>query len=975
MFRALLRSMLTHRLRLVLTGLAIALGVAFMSGSFVFSATLKHSLDTLFAQASTGTDVEVLHSSPARAAVTGSAAQPVPAPVLSRVRQVPGVAAADGQISARAVLLDRAGKPLPARFSIALSWPADAPFQATFTSRSGLAPAGAGQVMIDRASAKAGHYAVGDRIEVAIGGRAAPFTISGITGYASADSIGGGSLAIFGLPTAQRLFGKAGEFDQISVKAAPGTSAAMLRDRIAAVLPPGIIAITAATASANQAQQLDSQLGILTGFFLGFAGIALFVGAFVIWNTFSIMVGQRTRELALTRALGAGRGQVFRSVLLQSLAVAAVAALTGVFGGLALSRGLAALLSSFGLSLPVTGLVVPPGSVALAFGTGIAMTLIASLAPAYRATRVAPVQAMRDVASAPDVFSGRRLAAGLAVTAAGAALMMSGLLGGAGILLTGAGAAACFTGVTALAPLVVRPLAFLASMPLLWLPGRAGVLARENTMRNPRRTSATAAALMIGLAVIVGTAVMVSSARAAVARQVGAASRTSYYVQAVNADTGITPALAAAIARRPGVQAVTEVRRTDATVAGTAHRTVCGVDPLNIARFTDLGAVTGQIGALRRGGMAVEAAVASAAGWHLGSAITVQFGSYGRYRLPVVAIFADAGPLSGYLVSNATFTADTGIRTDDVDLIRAPASARPAVRSALAGFPGAELLDQAKYIEHRTAALNTLLNLVTALLVLAIVIALLGVVNTLALSIVERTREIGLLRAIGLRRGQLRLMVAAESVIIAVIGAVLGTVLGLGLGAALAAAVTHQAAVSVPGGQLVIYILVTAAAGVLASIAPARRAARLDMLTAIAAELPPGNQASSTRGKARCRRGGMRKFCRRVAVRNRSSPLSSSATPNWCTRSSEAWLMRITRKNSAVGKNMVNCSLGWLEPSGTSMLSRPGPSIRMCMGVPSAAREERCSPDRWPIRCSPWKVLIARALLAASLAPWNTLGR
>jgi putative ABC transport system permease protein len=836
MFRALLRSMLTHRLRLVLTGLAIALGVAFMAGSLVFTATLAHSLDTLFAQASTGTDVEVLHSSPSRAAVTGSAARPVPASVLGRVRQVPGVTAADGEIGDRAVLFSRSGKPLPARFGIALSWPADAPFQATFTPRSGVPPAGAGQVMIDRASAAAGHYAAGDRIEVAIAGHAVQFTITGIAGYASADSIGGGSMAIFDLPTAQRLFGKTGEFDQIAVKAAPGVSAAALRDRIAAVLPPGIVAITAATASANQAQQLNSQLGILTGFFLGFAGIALFVGAFVIWNTFSIMVGQRTRELALIRALGAGRGQVFRSVLLQSLIVAVAAALAGVLGGLALARGLAVLLSSFGLSLPVTGLVAPPGSLAIAFGTGIAITLIASVAPAYRATRVAPVQAMRDVVPAAGGFPVRRLAAGLAVTVTGVVLLVSGLLGGGGILLTGAGAAACFTGVTVLAPLVVRPLAFGIGALLLWLPGRAGVLARGNTTRNPKRTSATAAALMIGLAVIVGTAVMVSSARATVSQQVNAASRASYYVQAVNTDTGITPALARAIARQPGVRAVTEVRQTDATVAGSAHRTVCGVDPASIAEFTDFGTVTGRIEALGGGGMAVSAAVASGAGWHLGSVVTVQFGSYGVYRLPVTAIFANAGPLSGYLVSNATFTADTGIRTDDVDLVRAPASARPAIRSALAGYPGAELLDQAGYIKNQTAALNTLLNLVTALLVLAIVIALLGVVNTLALSIVERTREIGLLRAIGLGRGQLRQMVAAESVIISVIGALLGTVLGLGLGAALAAAVTHRAAVSVPGGQLVIYILATAAAGLLASIAPARRAARLDMLAAIAAE-------------------------------------------------------------------------------------------------------------------------------------------
>jgi putative ABC transport system permease protein len=840
MFRALLRSMLAHRLRLVLTGLAIALGVAFMAGSFVFSATLAHSLDALFAQASTGTDVEVVHSSPGQATVTGSGTQPVPASVLGPVRQVPGVVAADGEISDRAVLLTRARQALPAKFGVALSWPADAPFQATFTPRSGRAPAGPGQVMIDRASAVAGHYDVGDRIEVSIGGHAIPFTISGITGYAAADSIGGGSMAIFDLPTAQHLFGKAGEFSQVVVKAAPGVSATALRDHVAAVLPPGIVAITAATASANQAQQLNSQLGVLTDFFLGFAGIALFVGAFVIWNTFSIMVGQRTRELALTRALGAGRGQVFRTVLAQSLIVAAVASLAGVFGGLALAQGLAALLKSFGLSLPVAGLVVPPGSVALAFGTGMAMTLIASLAPAYRATRVAPVQAMRDVAAAPTGFPARRLAAGLAIAVIGVALLLSGLLGGflpgGGFLLTGIGAAACFIGVTVLAPLAVRPLAYACGVALLWLPGRAGVLARGNTMRNPARTSATAAALMIGLAVIVGTAVMVSSARAAVGQQVDAASRTSYYVQAVSTDTGITPALAGTIARQPGVQAVTEVRQADATVAGSAHQNVFGVDPAGISGFTDFGAVTGQVEALSGGGIAVSAAVASGAGWHLGSVVTVQFGSYGVYRLPVVAIFANVGPLGAYLVGNATFTADTGIRTDNVDLVRAPASARGAIQSALSGYPGAELLDQAGYVKNRTAALNTLLNLVIALLVLAMVIALLGVVNALALSIVERTREIGLLRAIGMQRGQLRQMVAAESFIIAIIGAVFGTVLGLGLGAALATAVTHHAAVSVPGGQLVIYILATAVAGVLASIAPARRAARLSMLAAIAAE-------------------------------------------------------------------------------------------------------------------------------------------
>ena len=258
--------------------------------------------------------------------------------------------------------------------------------------------------MIDQASARRGHFAVGETIDIAIAGHAVPFTITGLTGYGSADSIGGGSMAIFSLGTAQQLFGKAGEFDRIVVKAAPGVSAAQLRDRIAPVLPAGDEAVTAASASASAAQQINSQLGILTDFFLGFAGIALFVGAFVIWNTFSIMVGQRTRELALTRALGASAGQVFRSVLAEAAIIAAVASAAGVGLGLGLARGLAALLSAFGFSLPISGLVLPAAELAVAVGTGIAITVIASLAPAYRATRVAPVQAMRDPAPEPARF-------------------------------------------------------------------------------------------------------------------------------------------------------------------------------------------------------------------------------------------------------------------------------------------------------------------------------------------------------------------------------------------------------------------------------------------------------------------------------------------------------------------------------------------------------------------------------------------
>jgi len=840
MFKATVRGMLAHRVRLALTALAIALGTGFMAASFIFTATLTHSLDSLFSQGASGTDVVVQHFAPAGAGLgAGSAgSRPVSASLIGAIRAVPGVAAADGVVSGRAVLLGKDGKPLGTNFGVALSWPPDAPFQASFTRRSGAPPAGPGQVMIDRASAAKGGYAVGDQIHIAIGGQARAFTLTGTAGYGSADSIGGGSMAIFDTATAQRLFGLTGQYISIEVKASTGVTATQLRDRVARVLPAGVQAVTAASAAASQAQQLNNQLGFLRYFFAGFAGVSLLVGAFVIWNTFSIMVGQRVRELALLRTLGARRGQVFRGVLAEAALLGVAASVLGALLGVLLAKALQALLSAYGLSLPATGLVLPPTAIAGSLAAGIAITVIAAVPPAWRATGVAPVQALRDAVPRAAAFSGRRLAAGLIVAVAGASLVLAGLFGGAPLLVTAAGAVTCFVGVTVLGPLLAKPLASVVGLPLTVLPGRTGALARGNAMRNPKRTSATAAALMIGLALIVAVAVLVGSAKELISGQIRADAKTSFYVQATNADAGITPALASVLAAVPGVREVTAVQSTDATVAGSAHQSVDGVDPALIADFTSLGLRAGSIASLASGELLVSQATASSHHWRVGDVVTIGFGSYGRSRLRIGGIFGTVGPLSAYLVSYATFSTDSGIRTDSVDLVRAPRAARRALLHALAGYPGAQLLDQAGYAKSRAAILSTILNLIIALLALAVIIALLGIVNTLALSVVERTRELGMLRAIGMRRSQLGLMIAAESVIIAVIGAALGTMLGLGLGAALAVALTRSqgVTVAVPAGQIGLYVVAAALAGLLAAIAPARRAARMNMLAAIAAE-------------------------------------------------------------------------------------------------------------------------------------------
>jgi putative ABC transport system permease protein len=839
-FKANLRGLLAHRARLTLTALAIALGTGFMAGSFVFTATLTHSLDSLFAQAATGTDVIVQHTAPRGTGLgAGSGgSKPLPATIAAAIRRVSGVAAADGVVTGRAVLLGRDGRPLPAPFAVALSWPADTPFQASYTHRAGRPPTAPDQVMIDRNSARQGHFAPGDRIQVAIGGQARPFTVSGITGYGAADSIGGGSMAIFSLPAVQQMFGLTGRYDQIDVKAAAGVPAAQLRARITAVLPPGVQAVTAASAAASQAQQLNHQLSFLTYFLTGFAGVSLFVGAFVIWNTFSMMLGQRVRELALLRTLGARRVQVFRGVLGESALVGAVAAATGILLGIGLARGLAALLATFGLSLPMNALALPAAGLAASWAAGLTITVAAAVPPSWRATRVAPVQALRDAVPAPAGITAWRLGWGLAVMAAGLAMVLAGLFAGAPILVSGAGAMGCFLGVTILGPILTRPLALAVGLPLIALPGRTGALARGNAMRNPRRTSAAAAALMIGLALIVATSVLVASVRSVVSAQITADAKTSFYVQATSTDAGITPRLATVLAHVPAVVRVTEVRSTDATVSGAAHQSVDGVDPAAIGAFTSLGLRSGSLASLNAGELLVSQPVADARHWRSGQVVTVTFGSYGVSRFRIGGIFTNTGPLSPYLISNATFTADTGVRTDSTDLVRAPSSARHALLTALAGYPGAQLLDQAGYAKNRSAILGTILNLITALLVLAVIIALLGIVNTLALSVAERTRELGLLRAIGMRRGQLGQMIAGESLIIGGIGVALGTALGLGLGVALAAAFTRsqRLTVSIPAGQIVIYAVAAAFAGLLAAIGPACRAARMNMLAAMTTE-------------------------------------------------------------------------------------------------------------------------------------------
>jgi putative ABC transport system permease protein len=851
MLRATIMGLLAHRVRLILTACAIALGVGFMAGTFILTATIGHGIDKLFASASAGTDVIV------RPAAGGSGigggrplAHPsVPARLVGQVRAIAGVAAAEGATSDRAGIVGPDGKVIGGRSGLAVSHPSDPALASSYPLRQGRPPAGPTEVAVDAATAAKQRLHIGDHLRVVAGGAARPFTISGIIGFGQADGPGVVSLVSFDPATIQRLYGRHGTFDQIELKAAAGVTADTLRGRVAAALPGGYTAVTAASASAAQATDLRGQIGFLTNGLLAFALISLFVGAFIIWNTFLILVAQRTRELALLRALGASRPQVLRSVLVEASVLGLVASLAGLGLGVAAAGGLRALLGSAGIDLPTSGLDLPVGYAAIAVGTGVLVTLVAAFAPARRATVIAPIAALRTTIPTVRAFSTRRLVSGAAVLAAGTAALLAGLFGhtSTGSPLVGGGALAAFIGVTVLCPLFAKPLAGLIGAPLRHLPGRTGALARDNAMRNPKRTAATAAALMVGLALVAASAVLDTSLKHAADQAIDQTSLADLYVQPADPDSGLDPALAHAIAVRPGVAAVGEIRETEGTIAGASFQKVDGVDPSTVGRVADLKVRSGSLAALDDaiGNVLVSTATAKSHHWAVGSVVPVKLDkSAGAGTLRVVGTFAGKGSFGDYLTSLDSYDQITGQRVDTLLMVKAaPGTPTGTLTTRITGllgaYPGAKVLDRAGFERSTAATLDQILNLLVALLALAVVIALLGIVNTLALSVVERTRELGLLRAIGMRRGQVGAMVAGEAMIIAVLGALLGIVLGIVLGSALAAALTRgngAAVVSIPGAQLLFYLVGAGLAGIVAAIAPARRAARLNLLAAIASE-------------------------------------------------------------------------------------------------------------------------------------------
>lgn len=839
-----LRGMVAHKLRLALTTASIALGVAFLAGTLVLTDTMGVAFDQLFAKVSAGTDAVVRTEAPYSASDgVGTSRAPIDAAVLDDVAKVDGVRVAEGSVSGYALLTDNDGQAILTKGGVptlGYSMAADETLRGDVELLSGDAPDSAGEVAIDATSAEENDIELGSTINVLFQGPTQEFTVVGTVGFGGEKDLGGTTSAYFDTATAQEVLGSPGVFDTIDVSAEEGVSQAELTERLDAVVPDGAEAVTGATVSQENSDAVNEDLKVVGILFMIFAGIALFVGAFIIWNTFTMIVTQRSREIALMRAIGATRRQVMRSLLFEAVLLGAAASTIGLGIGLGVAKGLKLLMDASGFNLPSTSLQLEPRTVIVSLLVGTLVTVVAALVPARRATKVLPVEALRESTPGAEKPSRRRAIIGLSLLGLGVAGILSALYGGASMMVFGVGLVAVLVGVIVSLSLAVRPLAWLIASPMR-LRGMPGELAKQNAMRNPRRTSSTAAALMIGLTLVVSMSVFASSLKASFGDVIGDKTDADLYVTASSAQgPGFSPSVVDAVGDVDGVETVSASGWGTARFAGQ-DSSYSAVDPATAGELMKLDLSQGSLSDLGKDSVVVSKATATSEGWTLGDTVEAEFAASGKHALEVVGIYDSKGWIAdNFIIGLDEQNALAGPQLIASGLVKIASGAdrdqvQDAIAAALADHPDAKVLDQDAFEAEASGFIDGLLMFVTIMLLLAVVIALLGIVNTLALSVFERTRELGLLRAVGMTRGQVRAMVRWESVVISLIGAVTGAGLGIGIGLALSRALEDEGitGISIPGPQIVLYVALAAVAGVLAAVGPARSAAKVDVLRAV----------------------------------------------------------------------------------------------------------------------------------------------
>ena len=852
MLKVTLRGLLAHKVRLVATALAVLLGVAFMAGTQVLTSSVSASFDKVFADVYRSIDV-VVRSSNKVETPFGSQRTRISESVLPTVEAVPGVAAAEGQVVGQIKVLDKDGSPLVASQgppNFALNWLTSTQLNG-WKIVDGSAPTSPGDIVLDAKSAKDGNYAVGETVRVSVTTGVKEFRLVGIAKFGKLDTWGGAQAALFTTSAVQALVGEPGTYSWISVAGDGNESQAQLQASVAKAIPAGTEAITGKEFTKESQDAFQKIISIFGTFLLVFALIALFVGSFIIYNTFSIIVAQRTRELALLRAIGAARSQIMRSVIGEAFVVGALASVIGMGLGILLAIGLNALLRAVGFAGPDTPLVVPASAIISSILVGTIITVASAIFPARRAATIPPVAAMRDVAVDRTGASRRRLVTGLVVLALGAFLLWRGLFGGGdnALQMVGGGAFFVFIGFTILGPVGAAPLARVIGWPLQRIRGINGQLARENAMRNPRRTATTASALMIGIGLVGFIAVTAASVKASTVQAIDQSVKGQYVVTTEGfGSTALPQSLAPEIAADPSVSTAAGVAATFAKVDGSS-KVVLASDTAELSRIIRFTDVQGSFASLKPGEIAAPETLAKDKGLQLGQRIPATFLQGGNTEFVLGSIYKTDFPIQG---------AGWFITIDQFDRLVPPdmqtynsvyvllkdgssagiAAAQPGLDAIVSKVPGAKLQNLSEFKKAQTDQANQFLAIVYVLLALALVIAIVGVVNTLLLSVYERTRELGLLRAVGMSRRQVRSAIRLESVIISLIGTFVGLVIGLAFGWALVTALKDQGitAFAIPWSQLVVIVIIAALAGVAAATYPAFRAGRLDVLRAISSE-------------------------------------------------------------------------------------------------------------------------------------------
>ena len=854
MWKVTRRGLAANKIRFVLTAIAVVLGVAFVSGTLVLTATIQKTFDDLFTNIYKTTDA-VVRAPEVLSSDFGTGQRPnVPESLLAKVQRAPGVQEAIGDVQIPyAQVVGKEGNAVgnPGQGAPTLGFGYHPNSQlSVFHVVEGRGPQTDDEIAIDKNTANVADLKIGDRVKILTIAAPKTYHLVGIVRFGNADSLAGASATLFTLKHAQLLANAVGQYSQISVKSAPGVSQTQLQHNIQQTLSADGLSkfevLTGQQITKESQDAVQKQLSFFSIALLIFALISLVVGSVIIYNTFSIVVAQRTREMALLRAIGASQRQVMAQVFGESAVVGVIASGIGVLAGIGLAIALKALMSAVGFDLPSTSVVIKPIAIIAGLLVGFVVTVLSAIVPARQASRVPPVAALRDVAIERPPRRGVRLAIGGGAMVVGIVVLFVGLFANVdnAIGFVGLGAALVFVGAFVLGPLFARAVSLVIAAPLPKIKGMTGTLARQNAARNPKRTATTATALLIGVALVGFITIFAASAKATVSSAVDEQLGTDFIIQGpggFSPDIGLSPTLGHEVAKLPEVETSTGLRTGEVGINGS-RTFINAVDPVAGDKLFDLGTVAGSLKSLTADGIGVSTRKADDNHWHLGDKIPVTFVKTGVQPLTVQFIYS-RNTFGDYFLSTASYVKnfenqlDAAIFVNLKDGVSAD-QGRQAIESVTKPYPNAKVFDNAQFKADREKQINSFVALMYVLLFLALFIALIGIANTLALSITERTRELGLLRAVGMSRSQVRSAIRWESVIISLLGTINGLAIGLLFGWSVVRAL-HDSGFNkfaIAPVNLIVVVIVLAIASVGAAIFPARRAAKLDVLRAISTE-------------------------------------------------------------------------------------------------------------------------------------------